>query len=550
MSRPSAGADEVLAAAAVDLVGTALGHDDVATVGAPDEVGLVVADDGGLDAVAPGCAGCGGGGQGRHRQQGDGERGHVSRFMVSSRSVRVPSVGSSAGRLGTRTLRWCRCPPLVSASRARISAWLRRWRPLLPLFGAELIVLVGFGALLPVLPLYIEEHGIDPSGAGHHRRRLGHRQAHLRAHLGLVGRPAPAQAPDGGGLFMLGRGQPAAAVLHHVRSPSSPRASWPAWSAAAYDPAARGMVVDATAENERGEAFGYYGAFQIAGFVIGPAIGGFGATIFGGYTFPFIFTSILSLVGAVVLVRYLDPAPHAVESGELRARPHAKPVPAGDPFTRLRDAGRAGRHRRPRTAGAAAGRLQPHGRGRAGADVRPAPLLRHVRGGVVDLPHRARSHRGLGQPHVRALRHPRDALRADRGPASWTGAGRWAWSSRAAWWSSVSGVVYATASHYLVPSLVVPFEAAATAAMMPALYAMLARGTPRGRSSTAQGIFGATSTLALVVASVAAGGSVRAWHRPAVLVLRRRHRRLPRGRPAHLPLGRRSERPRARPVAG
>ena len=44
------------------------------------------------------------------------------------------------------------------------------------------------------------------------------------------------------------------------------RRAWPA----------RGMVVDATEPDERGEAFGFYGSFQIAGFVIGPAIGGIG----------------------------------------------------------------------------------------------------------------------------------------------------------------------------------------------------------------------------------------------------------------------------------
>jgi MFS family permease len=42
--------------------------------------------------------------------------------------------------------------------------------------------------------------------------------------------------------------------------------------------------------------------------------------------------------------------------------------------------------------------------------------------------------------------------------------------------------------------------------MGPALFSMLARGTPVGRASTAQGLFGAVSTLAIIVASVAAGG--------------------------------------------
>jgi MFS family permease len=69
----------------------------------------------------------------------------------------------------------------------------------------------------------------------------------------------------------------------------------------------------------------------------------------------------------------------------------------------------------------------------------------------------------------------------------------------------ISGAVYATATNYYVPTLAVPIEAAATAAMAPALYAMLAKGTPVGRSSTAQGLFGATATLALVVASLVAG---------------------------------------------
>ena len=68
-----------------------------------------------------------------------------------------------------------------------------------------------------------------------------------------------------------------------------------------------------------------------------------------------------------------------------------------------------------------------------------------------------------------------------------------------------SGVVYAVATEPVLPSLVVPLEAAATAVMTPALFTMVARGSPTGRSSTAQGLYGAVSTLALVVASVVAG---------------------------------------------
>ncbi len=47
-------------------------------------------------------------------------------------------------------------PPLP-----RIRAWLERWGDIVPLLLAEFIVWLGFGALLPVLPLYFTEQGVD-----------------------------------------------------------------------------------------------------------------------------------------------------------------------------------------------------------------------------------------------------------------------------------------------------------------------------------------------------------------------------------------------------
>ena len=45
-------------------------------------------------------------------------------------------------------------------------------------------------------------------------------------------------------------------------------------STAIYDPAARGYITDATPPERRGEAFGLYGAAQMGGLLLGPAIGG------------------------------------------------------------------------------------------------------------------------------------------------------------------------------------------------------------------------------------------------------------------------------------
>ena len=56
-------------------------------------------------------------------------------------------------------------------------------------------------------------------------------------------------------------------------------------SAAIYDPAARGYLTDATPPGKRGEAFGLYGAAEMGGLLLGPAIAAFGAANFGGIGF-------------------------------------------------------------------------------------------------------------------------------------------------------------------------------------------------------------------------------------------------------------------------
>src|SRR5204863_7506442 len=50
-------------------------------------------------------------------------------------------------------------PPPAQPS-ARLAGWLARWGNILPLLAAEFIVWIGFGALLPIMPLYFTEHGV------------------------------------------------------------------------------------------------------------------------------------------------------------------------------------------------------------------------------------------------------------------------------------------------------------------------------------------------------------------------------------------------------
>ena len=48
----------------------------------------------------------------------------------------------------------------------RLALWLDQWGGILPLLFAEFVVWLGFGGLLPVLPLYFTEQGVDLSTLG------------------------------------------------------------------------------------------------------------------------------------------------------------------------------------------------------------------------------------------------------------------------------------------------------------------------------------------------------------------------------------------------
>ena len=55
---------------------------------------------------------------------------------------------------------------LGSRLRRRWAAWFERWGGIAPLLVAEFVVWLGFGGLLPVLPLYFTEQGIDLATLG------------------------------------------------------------------------------------------------------------------------------------------------------------------------------------------------------------------------------------------------------------------------------------------------------------------------------------------------------------------------------------------------
>lgn len=91
--------------------------------------------------------------------------------------------------------------------------------------------------------------------------------------------------------------------------------------AASVVPAARALIADLAPEDARGEAYGIFSAFNSAGFLLGPAIGGAFATM--GYASAFIGSSLFRLIALIVLLAVVrDSGPvHA----DVRARARAVP---------------------------------------------------------------------------------------------------------------------------------------------------------------------------------------------------------------------------------
>ena len=396
--------------------------------------------------------------------------------------------------------------------------WIRRWRPLLPVLIAEFIILLGFGALLPVLPLYVTEHGIDVPTLGLIAAAWSIAKLVAEPIFGYLADRTSRKPFLVGGAVVLGIATmlpivfTSAAALFVLRFISGA-------AAGAYDPAARGMIVDATEEGERGEAFGIYAAFQMGGFVLGPVIGAFGAAMGGGFTFPFVFTGVLTLVAAVMLAVTVPSKPKVVE---LPATSGGMATAGG--LASVGTSGRTTHHvspSEPPFSATTAGIPAPD---EAPGQVR-APLrdLLNVSMGValimnfgfslafgvyeviwtLFLEDLGASIEWIGLTFAlfglpMMIVSPWAGRLVDRyGPIRFAGVG--------GLFICISGAVYAISTEPVMPSLMVPVEAVAEAFLLPALYALVAFGSPAGRSSTAQGIFGAVGTIGLIVATLSAG---------------------------------------------
>lgn len=387
----------------------------------------------------------------------------------------------------------------------RLRAWLDRWGAILPLLVAEFIVWLGFGGLLPILPIYFAEQGVDLGTLGLVIAAwpaarlfsepvfgwLADRTA--RVQLMVIGLVATGVF---GALPLVWTG-PAAFLLLRAGA---------GLGAAIYDPAARGFLTDATPADRRGEAFGLYGAAQMGGLLLGPTIGALGAERFGGIAFVFVFSAIAAIVAAVAIalrVREHGPA-HKADASPSADR---MTMPPDSPYVEGRAAAAlaADRDATAEPATSAPTRLLNRGLiaaiilnvgGYYGGGTYEVIWSLFLRGLGADLALIGLTFAMFGLP-VLVLSPYAGRLVDRRGSYTFIVIGMIL--------PAVTGILYTLMWD---PALAVPLilvEATGFAFLNPALYAVVAANSPPGRSSTAQGLFGAAGTLGFIIASVTTG---------------------------------------------
>lgn len=373
----------------------------------------------------------------------------------------------------------------------RLAAWTERWGDIVPLLLAEFIVWLGFGALLPVLPIYFTEQGVD------------------LAFLGLVIAAWPAARLIGEPVFgwladrtarvpLMVVGLVATGIFSFLPLVFTGPLAFLLLRAGAglatsvFDPAARGYVTDATPPERRGEAFGLYGAFQMGGLLLGPAIGALGAERFGGISFVFVFGGLAALVAAIPIGLRLReteqrthpvPATDAIELRHTSRSDVARPDTPDSPPTRLWNRGLV-----------AVLIINAGGYFAGGTYEVIWSLFLQRLGAGLDLI--GLTFATFGLPVL--LLSPFAGRVVDR-------RGALAFIVIGSILPVLMGLAYTRITDPLWAIPMIAIEATGFAMLNPALYAVVAANSPVGRSSTAQGLFGAAGTVGFIIASLITG---------------------------------------------
>ena len=379
----------------------------------------------------------------------------------------------------------------------RAAAWVARWAAVLPLLVAEFILWTGFGALLPVMPLYFRQHGVEVALLGVLIAAWPAARLVAEPLFGALADRVPRVPLMVAGLMVAASAvgamaiwtAPAAFVLLRALS---------GLGTAMYDPAARGYLTDAAPESRRGEVFGLYNAAQNGGILLGPALGGLGTALVGGYFFVLAFGAVTTFVAAVAVALRVREVrgPRVAQAsgssslsyGEFPADPGPSAGPGSSPGTTTPPASL--RNRFILTA------ILVNLAGFFGGGLYETIWALFVtdRGGGVELIGATFAVFGL----VTIVLSPLAGRIVDRrGPFAFV----------------VGGLLIMILAMFTYPWIgepllyvpLVAMEAVGFSFLGPATFLVIARGTPAGRSSTAQGVLGAAGTIGTIAAAIGSG---------------------------------------------
>ena len=376
----------------------------------------------------------------------------------------------------------------------RARTWLSQWGPILPLLIAEATVWAGFGALLPILPIYFTQHGVSLPMLGivvaawPAARLIGEpifgriadsAPRRTMMVIGLLAASVFAVAP----LFVVDLGV-VALILTRVGA---------GLAAAMYDPAARGYLADASPPERQGETFGLYGAAQMGGLMLGPAIGGIAAGLTGNPTTPFWMASIFVFAAGVLVLIRVPELPHpprtSAQADTADARPGTAPGPEAGGSEPV---GRPTRLRNRLLVAAIVIGVGSYFAGGSYEVVWSLYLTSLGAGlGMIGLTFFTFALPILLLSPVmgRYIDHEGGFLALVLGMAV----------------VAISGALYGLVPNVWFVILFGLVEGTAFALASPAQFLLVARASPAGRSSTAQGIFGAAGTIGTIAASLSAG---------------------------------------------
>ncbi len=385
--------------------------------------------------------------------------------------------------------------------RSRLAAWFGRWGGIVPLLVAEFIAWVGFGALLPVMPIYFRAHGVDLAMLGVVVAAWPGARLIAEPLFGWLADRNPRIPIMVAGLLLTG----AAIALPLVFVGPIPflvLRILAGLGTAAYDPAARGYLTDATTPGRRGEAFGLYGAAQMGGLLLGPAIGGLGAALFGGIEVVFAFAGLAAILSGIAIWWRVPERP-SIAGRRPTPSVDLPQFPAEAPFVHGRAATEWEAEGSPvadaptslwnrRLAAALVLNLGSYFAG--GAYEVIWSLFLQSKGAGLDLI--GLTFAMFGLPVL--LFSPFAGRWVDR-------RGGFGFIVFGALAAAVASTTYTVLPEVLLVIPVLWLEATGFALLSPALFAVVAAGSPAGRSSTAQGIYGAAGTVGTIVASIVAG---------------------------------------------